>query len=442
MNARGLTGGFVLAATFLLTPMRVEGADTTNAPARAVSVSRQFVAYTPGPLLSSALCVFAERVKREWLAQLQMTDAWRDPILFVVRDRETSQRDAPAVALEIFQTDLHLKYQVRILVPPPLDESIALDATLEALCAEFANRAQPVSRSRSYQPAPVPLWLVQGLAGSLRGQSESLLAVARRSVSAGRPQQAAELLVAATLPADPLDRQLFQANAWLFTEELLRLSDGSRKMQQFLTELAAQKSVTNAFWSVYRQEFQEIVALEKWWGLQLSRRTTFQAARTLTAEETSRRLEQILRAQLVQTGTANSTQAGREEPLSKLWTYFEKRWLPGLIGEKLAELQALRAQAHLRYGAVIDEYAEALTWLLDQKINRFRRAVRLADAARAKADNESRATAAYLDQAERIYSAEDLATLFDGYFETLEKFQTLDQQRRSPISDYLDKFDH
>jgi hypothetical protein len=444
MNVRSLAGGFVLASAllFVLAPPAVGATNPTNTPARAVSISRQLVAYTPRPLLSSALCVFAERVKRDWLSQLGMTDTWRDPIVFVVREREAEQQDAPAVTLETFQTDLHFKYQVRLLVPPLLDESTVLDVTLEALCAELANRAQSISKLEPYQRAPIPAWLVQGLTQSLRGQTEPLLAVVRRSIAAGRPQQAADLFEVNGLPVDALDRQLFQANAWLFTEGLLGLPDGARKMQRYLAELGAQKSVTKAFWSVYRQDFQEKVALEKWWGVQLSDRTTTQIAQALTAEETSRRLEQLLRARLVQTGDSNSQEMETEQPLSKLWPYYEKRWLRGLIGEKRVELEALRAQAHPRYGAVINEYSEALTWLLGGRINRFRRAIVRADAARATADRDTRATTAYLDQAERIYATEDLARLFDGYFRTLEGFQSLEQLRRNPISDYLDKFDH
>ena len=47
-----------------------------------------------------------------------------------------------------------------------------------------------------------------------------------------------------------------------------------------------------------------------------------------------------------------------------------------------------------------------------------------------------------MDQAERVYAPEEFSTVFTGYFRTLDQFQKLEDERRNPISDYLDKFDH
>ena len=61
---------------------------------------------------------------------------------------------------------------------------------------------------------------------------------------------------------------------------------------------------------------------------------------------------------------------------------------------------------------------------------------------RAFAEQGTHATTAYLDKAERTYSPEELSKTLTGYLGTLGQFQDLDQQRRNPNSDYLDKFDH
>jgi hypothetical protein len=85
---------------------------------------------------------------------------------------------------------------------------------------------------------------------------------------------------------------------------------------------------------------------------------------------------------------------------------------------------------------------EALVWLQRGSVTRFRRGVSRAEATRALADKQARGIASYLDEAERIYATEPLTNTFRGYFETLDQLQKLDNERRSPISDYLDKFDH
>jgi hypothetical protein len=443
MRARRSAGRLLGAALLAITVAApcASHAGTTNTYSRTVSASHQFVAYASQPLLPAALCVFAEKVNREWLSQIEAADSWRDPVIFVVQERAPAQSNAPPATLEVFRTDLHLKYQIRCLVPPPLSESSLLDVVVEALCAETANRTQRTSPAAPYVVAPVPQWLVQGLAQAMRGQGDVLLGIARRSVAAGRPQRAVELLETTALPGDPLERELFRANAWLFTQGLLNIPDGGRKMQRYLAELGAQKSVTNAFRTVYRQDFPQPVALEKWWALQLARRTSVEVAQNLSALDTKRRLEEILRVKLVVPGRKGTRSSEIDEPVSRLWTYYDTPWIKDVLRNKLFALQALRAQAHPRYQDVIGKYSEAVAWLLDKKLNRFRRAVRHADDARAAIERESRETTAYLDQAERIFAPEDPARLFEGYFQTLDKFQNLEQERRNPISDYLDKFD-
>src|SRR5260221_2601999 len=140
----------------------------------------------------------------------------------------------------------------------------------------------------------MPLWLVEGLAASVHGRVDSLLAITRQSTAAGRPQQVADVLDVKVLPIDTADRQLFQANAWLLTESLLALPDGSRKLRSFLSELGAQKSASNAFWAVYHQDFPENAAIEKWWSLEQARRTSVTVAQNLSAAETARQLDAIL----------------------------------------------------------------------------------------------------------------------------------------------------
>jgi len=113
-----------------------------------------------------------------------------------------------------------------------------------------------------------------------------------------------------------------------------------------------------------------------------------------------------------------------------------------VLEKKMDRLAELRSQAHPLYQPVIDDYIEAVSWLRRQSTVRFRRAVRKADAARLVAEKQSRAIAAYMDQAERVYAPEEFSRMFAGYFRTLDQVQKLDDERHNPISDYLDKFDH
>jgi hypothetical protein len=411
----------------------------TNAPICTISTSHQFVAYAHDRLLSSALCVYAEGVKRQWLRRMNLADQWRDPIVLVVDNREPSQTEAPPISWETFQTDRHLKYQI-YLCASPLDEAALLSAIVDRLCAEWANRAQATVHGQEYIVPVMPLWLVQGLAASIHGRTDALLSAVRRSVAAGRPVRASELLDARVLPSNPAERTLYQANAWVFTESLLTLPGGAEKLQRFLADLGSQKSASRAFWSVYRRDFPRDLTMEKWWSLQRVNRASVARAENLTAEDTEKRLDAILMTKL---GATNGRRGmpDTDTPLDQLWRYSDASWLKDLLKLKSDQLGLLRGQAHPFFEPAIDRYIEAINWLLQQNTVRFRRSVAKAAAARAVAERQTQATSAYLDKAERTYTPEELSKPLTGYLNTLNRFQDLDQQRRNPISDHLDQFD-
>jgi hypothetical protein len=448
MNARCVRVRLAAALVFarglvIVAPARA--ADTNAVAAaplsRTESASRQFVAYTPNPLFASAVCVFAERVKQQWLSLLDTADNWRDPIILLVRPRAPSEQTSPAIVVETFQNEIHLKYQVTCLLPPALDESALTMALVQSLCAEWANRQQPAPPAQPYVMAPLPPWLVQGLTEAVAGRVDVLLDSARRSVEAGRPQTASELLNTARPPADPAEQRLFQANAWLLTEALLSLPNGAAKMRQFLTELGATKSATNAFARVYGTDFPNAAAREKWWGVEQVSRSTAFVAQDLSPEETVRRLDAVLPTSLMAVAGNQAEGAPWTVSLDDLWRYYEQPWMPQLLEGKLNRLQALRSEAHPLYQPVVEDYIEAVELLLGEKLNRFKRATAAADRARAAADQRANEVAAYLDRQERIQAPGDATNSFAAYFHTLDQLQSIEDNRHNPIGDYLDRFD-
>jgi hypothetical protein len=447
MNARR-SSIRLAAALVVLTQLAVAGcasavsATDTNRLITTLSASRQFAAYANDQFLPSALCVYAEHVKREWRRRMGVADNWRDPILLVVRPGEPAQTNTTAISMVVFQTDTHLKYQIHCVAPPRIDEENLLTMIVEALCSEWASRGQATVRGEAYTVPPMPAWLVQGMASSIQGRYDVLRSITQRSVAAGRPQQAGDLLGAKTLPDDPMERQLFQADAWIFTESLLALPDGTRKLRNYLSILGAQKVATNAFWTVYRGDFPQETALERWWSLELVRRSSAAPAQNLSADETSRQLDAILLTKVSPTGGRKGMPDQTDVTIGDLRQYAEAPWLKDALKFKIDRLGTLRSQAHPLYQPVLDKYLDAVTWLYRGNTIRFRRGLNRAELARAAAEKQSRGITAYMDQAERIYTPEQLSQVFSGYFQTLDQLQKLDTQRRSPISDYLDQFDH
>ena len=447
MNARR-SGIRLAAGLVVLAQLAVAGrsgavsATATNGLVGTLSTSRQFAAYANDQLLPSALCVYAEHVKREWLRRMGLADDWRDPILLIVRPGKPAQTNTTAISMVVFQTDTHLKYQIHYVAAPRIDEENLLTAIVEALCSEWANRSQVTVRGGAYTVPLMPAWLVQGMTASIQGRHDVLRSITQRSVAAGRPQQAGDLLGAKTLPDDPMERQLFRANSWILTESLLALPDGARKLRDYLSVLGAQKVASNTFWTVYRGDFPQETSLEKWWSLELVRRSSASPAQNLSADETSRQLDAILHTRFRPAGGRKGMPDETDVTIGDLWRYAEVPALKDALKFKIDRLGALRSQAHPLYQPSLDKYLEAVTWLYRGYTIRFLRGLNRAELARAAAEKQSRGIAAYMDQAERIYTPEEHSQVFTGYFQTLDQLQKLDAQRRSPISDYLDQFDH
>jgi hypothetical protein len=406
----------------------VNAAGSNEVFAITTSSSRQFTAYAPNPLLSSAICAYAEKIKRDWLQRLELPDAWRDPIVFVLRERTPATTNAPAIVSEIFQIEERLKYQITCVVPPPLDGSELAVDIVEALCAEAANHDQPRTRATAYVGAPIPAWLSEGLAQSTVGRPDQMLAVLRRSASGERPLDVMEIMHVMSVPPDQAGRTFYRANAWMLAESLLCLPDGARKMRQLLLELGTTKVCARAFAAVYGNDLPDELALEKWWSLQQARRTEISVAEDLSAAETARRLDALLVINI-----------GPRPAFDQAWHFYQEPWLKLVLQDKLAGLAALRLHAHPRYRPVVAKYIEAIAQLQDVKLNRFRRAVQAAARQRAAVDQESEQIRRVLDRAEAACIPAG-TNAFDDFFRTLDRLEKFEQQRHNPISDYLDKF--
>jgi len=329
----------------------------------------------------------------------------------------------------MFRIDSRIKYRLTLVVPPAPDDATFVAAIVELLSAEAANRGQPYQPGAERLAAPVPVWLSEGLAQGMMGRTDQLMTIARRSASGTRPQTAMELMRITKLPGDPADCGLYRANAWLLTEGLLRLPDGSRKMQQFLGELGAAKVFSSAFESAYGNDFPDTVALENWWGEQLKLVREAMVAENLNATETARRLDAIL------------TVAVEPRPsFDQLWRYYDQPWVKPVLLEQLTGLEVLRIYCHPLYLPVVEKYSEAIRQLLGQNITRFRRTSREADRLRKTIDQRVRQIQETMDRAEHAYTPVE-TNEFAGFFRTLEQLQQFEQQRRNPISDYLDHFD-
>jgi hypothetical protein len=161
--------------------------------------------------------------------------------------------------------------------------------------------------------------------------------------------------------------------------------------------------------------------------MQQARLATVVLPQNLTATETGRMLDELL-----------AFSEGRR--FNALERFAEQSWLRAELPGRIVGLQGLLAKGHPMYRAVINLYLEAAEHLTAEKLSRYRRAVKEADNQRAEVEQQIREIRDVLDHAERSYGGPSTSNL-QGYFRTLEQAEQFEQQRRNPISDYLDKFE-
>jgi hypothetical protein len=212
---------------------------------------------------------------------------------------------------------------------------------------------------------------------------------------------------------------------------LLSLPKGAQRFCDLVRE-------PEAFAEIYRWQFRDGAAREKWWSLWLAERASAMLAEDRSAEETGRRLAAILPSKL----QMRLSDAIAEAPVAfaDLGRYTEKEWLSPLVRDKLAQLAALRGTAHPLYREAIDRYIAALQCLSTRQASRFQHETKLARRAPDAADGQSRKFSEYVDRIERAHTPAD-RTAVDRQLKLFEAMQETGVLRRDPISEYLDKFD-
>lgn len=411
----------VLVALLIVTgtaAAQTPGVEQRVPPIRVLSASRQIVVFADDSLTASRLCARAENLRRVWLSLLQLPPRWRDPIAIVV-----SQRNAvftqPGAG--------HLKYQVECRLDITDERLDAL--ILEALCRELANR-ELILTSTTTSGAAVPLWLPVGLRETLEGRPNELLPVIQRCVEGGRPPSLEQVQAVNVWPTNHVEELLFRANAWLLTESLLSLPQGAAKIGKLLTAAAANEP-SWTFGTVYGADFSDQTAREKWWSLQLTRKTTANIAEALSATETGAELEDILRTQLTQLKGPP-----RNVPAGDLGQHDREPWFPSLVRDKADRLQMLHSRAHPLYRETVATYITAFAALRQYQGFRYRSYLKRAQAQRIEADRYCREIDQYVTQVERQHGLAD-----DRALETVAAPPEPPGERRDPLSDYLDQFD-
>jgi hypothetical protein len=322
------------------------------------------------------VAISGERIKQNLLRQLGIGSPWRGRIYVEVRPARFAGQN-----VTITSKRFNNVWQYQVELPDPVARERYVRAIVQVLLLELANRES------ADRLAEVPFWLAEGLAQQLLASNEieiileppravinglnvSLTRVverrdnplneARARLGARQPLSFDELSWPAKDAASGDPGDVYSASAQMFVAELLRLKDGKACLQTMVMQLPQFYNWQFAFLRAFQGYFARPLDVEKWWALSLASSTGRDTARMWPAEESWRKLDELL-------PTVLQIRAGTNAPSRETWT------LQGIIREwpldrqaqaltaKLLELETLRAHAAQDVVMLVHEYCQALS---------------------------------------------------------------------------------
>ena len=436
---------FPLALAAQQSPIRPGTRTNETPPAvriqpHVVSVSKQITAFADDQGLAAALAAFGDKVKGKLLTRLAVRDAWKHPVLVVVRVQPGDQkRVGEAITSRVFRTERGLKYQIDCLTPPPLIQEDLVRELVRVLCSELANRGP--ARPAVEEIAIPPLWFTEGLTQNLLAEVRSIeLELVERSIEKSLGSDLKAIFAAEELPPAGAERQFFRVKCKLLIRALATLRDGQRRAQRFLTSLQPGVSWREAFRDCYGDVLTDLETSEAWWKAQLHQRSSPSPLNRLSAAETDERLSRLLTCQAVHRDHATSRDVVRDVTLPQLKTYIHEPTTLAMVKGRIAELEKLQLIAHQSYQPVLTSYVEALNHVTQERFRKLGAALRAAEQSLQQTRAHNAQISASLDKLEAEQVNNELLFLYNDYFQTFDQLKTIERNRDTAIKEYLDRF--
>jgi len=334
-------------------------------------------------LEASLLAVSCERIKQALWTELDARVQWSGRIHLTLRAVQ-SEDDPVTIVSERFRSG----WSYRVQLPQFMKRERFVRAIVQTLLLERANRAGP---GRS---AEIPFWLTEGLTRHLldtradeliltnprvswRGldigplileeRRRDPLESARQRLREHPPLTLEELSWPAgqTLAGDAGER--FGCSAQLFVTELLRLNGGRACFRAMLDELAGCYNWQTAFFHAFQQHFAKQLDLEKWWELQLAHFTGRDPTQLWTAEESWRKLNDILRTPVEVRQVVNELPVYVDVPLQAVIKEWDSLRQKPILIQKLRDLEIARLRVAPEFIGLVEDYHQLLSNFIRQR---------------------------------------------------------------------------
>ncbi|HTA30967.1 MAG TPA: hypothetical protein VK731_10800 [Candidatus Cybelea sp.] len=249
----------------------------------------------------STLVVSCERVKALVLNKLGLTDRWEGRIDLIINP-QLPETNAP----QLTATRWNRGWTYQMELPRSVQEELLLRSIIQALLLEIANRQAGV------QSADVPLWQVEGMGAELQannfptfivqpGQNWSANVVWNKGAEMmpkelrlHQPLSFQQLSWPEASDLTPEGLPLYRSCAQLFLQELLRFNDGRACLRSMVMQLPHYWNWQTAFLTAFHSHFDQLLDVEKWWGVSFVDFTKDYKVQTWSAVDCRRKLQDSL----------------------------------------------------------------------------------------------------------------------------------------------------
>jgi hypothetical protein len=401
-------------------------------PERSVSISRQFLVYGADVRLRGAICDLAERTKLDVLNLLAQRDEWITPIVINAQYPQANLPERPRAALSFSQTGFGLKLQLDLTIVSDASQPEVRRELLCAILLEMMYRPKSSLAAGTTYVLP-PDWLLDGIRSQQSElDGERLRAVLAARVTARKILPLAEFLRPRSLSGlDGPGRSLSEAYSFALVELLTHTPDGRGRLTRFLADIPSASDDPRANLGMHFSELSDADRAEKTWSLHIARLAIGQPFPLLSAEETEKKLDELLLLRISGLGPKGNYR------LDEFADFIRNASAKGALTRCSLDLSILAAGANPIYRPIIDEYARIVTRLAQGRVKATAGRLARLSASRKGIATMIREINDYLNWVEASKSPSPSGAFAD-YMKAAELAPSPEQKRRDSISVYLD----
>ncbi len=400
---------------------------------RSTSTSRQFLVYGADVRLRGAVCDLAEETKTNLLHLLELRDNWKTPLIVNLDYPQANLPGAPPARLEVSQLGYGLKLQLNLLVTKEIRGRNVEEELLRAILVEMMYRERGNIAAGTPYVTP-PDWLVAGVLRSQPGSnSDDDAELLQSVVAANRIAPLEEIVGQRRARLDAPSRKFFDAYSRALLQLLLGARGGPGKLRQFIADLPV---APNDALADLRVHFPETLGRSpaKWWTLSVARLSAADRFETLSAKDTARQLDRILRFPIPgRDGQTHEYSLGEYEAFRKLPAS------RAILQRVSRQLLLLGARSHPSYRPIVQEDYALAELLARGKTRRVEERLERVASYRSVVETQTKEIDDYLNW----YEGTQAKTISGAFSQVLKVDEADDAQprRRDPISVYLDSIE-